>query len=165
MGVAAGAGVGVADLVLALRGFWAVVRDALPAATARPYRQRVTPSTRCGSCRELERRVSAGPWFIACVETGSVGDLQPRGIEANGPRGVNGSRYVTSAVSSECAAVASAADGQRNHTLNATAYKLGQLVGADRLDHHQAHAALRPSGNKGCKKTSWSRGELVPWRG
>jgi putative DNA primase/helicase len=50
--------------------------------------------------------------------------------------------YASQAVSRECAAVASAAEGTRNHTLNAAAFSLGQLVGGDVVDEATVTADL-----------------------
>lgn len=51
-------------------------------------------------------------------------------------------RYVSSAVDGETRAVAEAAEGGRNHQLNISAMKLGQLVGAGLLDRGTAEAEL-----------------------
>ena len=50
--------------------------------------------------------------------------------------------YAASALARETAAVASAAPGTRNHTLNAAAFSLGQLVGSGVLDEATVTAAL-----------------------
>jgi hypothetical protein len=50
--------------------------------------------------------------------------------------------YGRAALESECATVASTAVGFRNSQLNASAFKVGQLVGADVLDAHEVAAAL-----------------------
>lgn len=51
-------------------------------------------------------------------------------------------RYATAALRSELDAVARAPQGTRNHTLNAAAFSLGQLVGAGMLEGAEVHAAL-----------------------
>jgi hypothetical protein len=50
--------------------------------------------------------------------------------------------YVRSALQGELSRVAGAVEGQRNHTLNAAAYNLGQLVGGGHLRSHDAVADL-----------------------
>ena len=55
---------------------------------------------------------------------------------------VTPSRYAAAAVRRACAAVAGAAPGKRNSTLNSEAFGIGQLVGAGMLDEEGAIAAL-----------------------
>jgi hypothetical protein len=45
-----------------------------------------------------------------------------------------GEKWALAALHAECAAVRTAPAGSRNHTLNRAAFKLGQLVGAGKLD-------------------------------
>jgi hypothetical protein len=52
------------------------------------------------------------------------------------------SRYVAAAVRRACAAVAGAAPGKRNSTLNSEAFGIGQLVGAGALTEEDAAYAL-----------------------
>lgn len=54
----------------------------------------------------------------------------------------NVSRYVEVALDRECAALAAIPSGGRNHALNASAYSLGQLVGAGVLDSATVYARL-----------------------
>lgn len=51
-------------------------------------------------------------------------------------------RYAEAALRNETTAVATAAEGQRNHVLNRAAYKLGTLVGAGALEAGQVEASL-----------------------
>lgn len=51
-------------------------------------------------------------------------------------------KYAEAALRNETAAVASAAEGQRNHVLNRAAYKLGTLVGAGVLDAGHVETTL-----------------------
>lgn len=67
----------------------------------------------------------------------------------NAPKATNqaaansrGDAYAHAALRAELDNVLSAAEGTRNHTLNAAAYSLGQLVAAGRLDHGQVETAL-----------------------
>jgi hypothetical protein len=53
------------------------------------------------------------------------------------------SAYAAAALRGEVDAVLAARPGQRNHTINAAAYALGQLVGAGLLPEHLAAEALR----------------------
>jgi hypothetical protein len=57
-------------------------------------------------------------------------------------RSGNGKGYGPAALDAECANVASAPKGQRNHTLNAAAFSLGQLVGAGVLMESEVKSAL-----------------------
>lgn len=50
--------------------------------------------------------------------------------------------YAAAAVSKECEVVAAAPSGQRNHTLNASSFSLGTLVGAGRLHESTAKLSL-----------------------
>lgn len=52
------------------------------------------------------------------------------------------SRYAEKALESECAAVASAVEGTRNHVLNKAAFSIGQLVSAGHLNADHAFSAL-----------------------
>jgi hypothetical protein len=54
----------------------------------------------------------------------------------------NGKGYGAAALDAECAKVASAPKGQRNHTLNAAAFSLGQLVGGGVLDEGEVKSRL-----------------------
>lgn len=51
-------------------------------------------------------------------------------------------RYAARALEAEVQAVATAAEGTRNHTLNRAAFNVGQLVAAGHLDHDDAHHTL-----------------------
>ena len=53
------------------------------------------------------------------------------------------SKYATTALDAEFAAVSGAGKGQRNHALNAAAYSLGQLVGAGLLSEHLVITTLQ----------------------
>jgi hypothetical protein len=53
-----------------------------------------------------------------------------------------GAAWAAGALRAECAAVATAARGTGNQTLNRAAFRLGQLVGAGLLDPEQVHARL-----------------------
>lgn len=50
--------------------------------------------------------------------------------------------YGRSALNSECARVALAPEGTRNHTLNASAFAIGQLVAGGQIDHAEGESAL-----------------------
>lgn len=54
----------------------------------------------------------------------------------------DGDRYAESALLAECDTVAGTAAGSRNHQLNASAFSLGTLVGAGRLQESTAWSAL-----------------------
>jgi hypothetical protein len=54
----------------------------------------------------------------------------------------DGAAYARAALRAELDRVLSAAEGTRNHTLNAAAYSLGQLCAAGLLDHGQVTTAL-----------------------
>ena len=54
-------------------------------------------------------------------------------------------RYSAAALDGECDNVQAAAEGTRNHTLNAAAFSLGQLVGAGRLEREEVRQALLAS--------------------
>jgi hypothetical protein len=60
------------------------------------------------------------------------------------PRATNGSgsAYARAALAAEADRVASAAPGGRNHTLNAAAFSLGQLVASGMLDENEVRARL-----------------------
>jgi hypothetical protein len=51
-------------------------------------------------------------------------------------------KYATTALESELGRLAMAGEGTRNDQLNRSAFSLGQLVGAGRLDAHTVHDAL-----------------------
>jgi hypothetical protein len=51
-------------------------------------------------------------------------------------------RWASAALVAECAAVRTAPAGSRNHTLNRAAFKLGQLVGAGKLNRSDVAGAL-----------------------
>jgi hypothetical protein len=53
-----------------------------------------------------------------------------------------GEKWALAALSAECAAVRTAPAGSRNHTLNRAAFKLGQLVGAGKLNRSEVALAL-----------------------
>lgn len=59
-----------------------------------------------------------------------------------GERPAIGEKWALAALDAECAAVRTAPAGSRNHTLNRAAFKLGQLVGADKLGRSDVEAAL-----------------------
>ncbi|WP_326581602.1 bifunctional DNA primase/polymerase (plasmid) [Actinacidiphila glaucinigra] len=58
------------------------------------------------------------------------------------PKSAGGRGYVASAVRAELEAVAGSSQGSRNDQLNASAFALGQFVGAGRLDRAEVHQAL-----------------------
>ncbi|GIG58233.1 hypothetical protein Lfu02_26050 [Longispora fulva] len=58
------------------------------------------------------------------------------------PRRAEATAWVRAAVEGEAHRVAAAQPGERNDTLNAAAFRLGQLVGADLLDAHTVRSAL-----------------------
>lgn len=53
-----------------------------------------------------------------------------------------GDAYVVAAFDQEVAAVANAVEGTRNHQLNESAFRLGTLVGAGKLDAQEVGHAL-----------------------
>jgi hypothetical protein len=53
-----------------------------------------------------------------------------------------GERWALAALDAECAEVRTAPDGNRNNTLNRAAFKLGQLVGAGKLNQADVATAL-----------------------
>ena len=55
---------------------------------------------------------------------------------------VRGTRYAQAAVAGECRAVAAAAEGARNDSLNRSAFCLGQLIAAGALDEGEVIARL-----------------------
>jgi hypothetical protein len=83
--------------------------------------------------------VEAPAWLIELLTTPepptSTATAVPR---SNG----NGDAYARAALDAECAKVASAPKGQRNQTLNAAAFSLGQLVGADVLTEGEVTSRL-----------------------
>jgi len=56
-------------------------------------------------------------------------------------------RYAATALTAECAAVATTPNGHRNDRLNRAAFSIGQLVAAGHLDQNDAWAALRDAGH------------------
>ncbi len=74
---------------------------------------------------------------------------------------IDSSRWALAALDAESAAVRTAPAGARNHTLNRAAYKLGQLVGAGKLQRCEVEAALlaaadalaRDDGERSVEKT------------
>lgn len=54
--------------------------------------------------------------------------------------------YIDAALVKACEAVSTAPEGCRNHTLNAEAYAIGGLVGAERLDAERARQGLHAAG-------------------
>lgn len=61
--------------------------------------------------------------------------------------GASGSHYGQAALERECHAIATAPDGQQEHTLNAAALKIGQLVAGGEIKEAVARAALEAAGN------------------
>ena len=94
------------------------------------------------------------PWSIPVAELPAhiIAMLQgpPRpqgGSERHAPRPPSApglsDPYAAKAMRDEIAAVASATEGARNHTLNRAAFSLGTLIGAGCLDRAEVEAALR----------------------
>jgi hypothetical protein len=77
-------------------------------------------------------------WIIAALDT------TPPPSKASGGNSAlrNTSAYTLAALGGELEKVLAAAPGQRNDTLNRAAFALGQLVGAQLLDHHVAQDEL-----------------------
>jgi hypothetical protein len=61
---------------------------------------------------------------------------------------VRGTRYAQGAVRRELAELLDAEEGKRNHTLNKSAFVIGQLVGAGMLDGEDAAAVLEDAGQQ-----------------
>ena len=55
----------------------------------------------------------------------------------------NSERYAARAIDAECDKVRGTANGERNHALNAAAYRLGRLVGAGLADQGTVEVQLR----------------------
>ncbi len=80
----------------------------------------------------------APPWLVAALSA----PQDPRnGDGASGVRSVAG--YVRAAVDGELVTLANAVRGQRNATLNRSAFSLGELVGAGHLSEGEAEDVLR----------------------
>jgi hypothetical protein len=73
-----------------------------------------------------------------------IAALTPKPVERRRPRSTTPppSAYAEKALREETDKVANAPQGQRNHTLNAAAFSLGQLVGAGILDEGDVRAEL-----------------------
>lgn len=97
-----------------------------------------------------EYRQGAAPWDVPVAElpTWVVTALKPPpaapkpAAAANGPHVAGDDRYAASALKAEMKRVSEAREGNRNVTLNLAAFKLGQFVGAGRLQRHDVEAAL-----------------------
>jgi hypothetical protein len=61
---------------------------------------------------------------------------------------VRGTRYAQGAVRRELAELLGTEEGERNHTLNKSAFVIGQLVGAGMLDGEDATAVLEDAGQR-----------------
>jgi hypothetical protein len=61
---------------------------------------------------------------------------------------VRGTRYGNGAVRRQLAELLDAKEGKRNHTLNKSAFAIGQLVGAGMLDAEDATAVLEDAGQR-----------------
>jgi len=75
----------------------------------------------------------------------------PKEISFDTARKYNGtgaSLYGQEALTKECALVANAPNGQRNNTLNASAFNIGQLVAGGELDHDYAWGQLIEAAGK-----------------
>lgn len=83
-------------------------------------------------------------WILQCL---ARPEPPRRGVEVPALRaGAGTSSWAAAALAGEVQRVASAPVGQRNHTLNRSAFVLGQIVGAGHLDHEEAADLLRRAG-------------------
>ncbi|MBW7863820.1 MAG: DUF3987 domain-containing protein [Candidatus Hydrogenedentes bacterium] len=79
-------------------------------------------------------------WLLLSVKKADPAPPPARPITTGAPE--HGGAYARAALSGELEAVAGAIEGQRNHQLNASACKLGGLVGAGLLDEGEVTEAL-----------------------
>lgn len=91
----------------------------------------------------LERDLPVCPSWLMSLLTADRSEPPRRPLER--ARLVKAQGYGLAALEAECSAVARAANGQRNHTLNAAAFSLGQLV-PHILDEGSVWAALTDAG-------------------
>ncbi len=82
----------------------------------------------------------APEWLLSLILTPakSPAPASPK----NAATGSGTTKYGATALESECGKVALASQGSRNHTLNAAAFCIGQLVAGGEIDRSEAEAAL-----------------------
>ncbi len=83
----------------------------------------------------------APQWFVALLDTLKKPAAVPR-PSANTAPAMTGQGYGSKALADECAQVAAAMPGERNHLLNRSAFKLSQLAAGGSLDRGQVEEAL-----------------------
>lgn len=84
-------------------------------------------------------------WLATALAPRAAAVAPPDPLELTGQRA---SAYVRAIVEGEAHNVATAQTGTRHHTRLKAARTLGQLVGADELDEHEAYAALREAAHR-----------------
>lgn len=75
------------------------------------------------------------------VNVAPIGAITPA-VVGNVCHGGHGARYVAAAIEAECLAVATAPEGERNHTLNVAAFAVGRFVAEGKADPVAVHDAL-----------------------
>ena len=91
------------------------------------------------------RPAEAPPWLLAMVASPKPESKAPRSKPKPKRAQASGSSstgYGRAALEAEAGRVALAPEGKRNHTLNESAFRLGQLVAGGQLDREEAEAAL-----------------------
>jgi hypothetical protein len=107
----------------------------------------ITPQGRYRWVRPLvspDRLVVASPELLAFLTQPEKAPAPKAAPRTAAPlEGDRSRRYALSALQKEHDAVASAANGSRNYTLNRAAFSLGQLIGAGLLERDEVEEALR----------------------
>ncbi|TCC53477.1 bifunctional DNA primase/polymerase [Kribbella capetownensis] len=94
-----------------------------------------------------ETTVSPQPlpgWIIDALDTNPQADVLSR----HAPNVKNADAYTLAALNGEIEKVLTAIPGQRNDTLNRAAFALGQLAGAQLLDHHESRGRVLGSSHR-----------------
>ncbi|HXM57235.1 MAG TPA: bifunctional DNA primase/polymerase [Candidatus Dormibacteraeota bacterium] len=108
---------------------------------APPSRHRSGSTYRWVDAREADRPLPAAPDWLLDLAGPAGHEPQPVLLLSDDVHA-----YAAAALASELREVAEAPPGQRNHQLNRSAFKLGQLVGARLLDEAAVTAALVAAG-------------------
>ncbi len=104
---------------------------------------RVMPGSTAHSSDALLNRFPPQPKPMASHASRTPAFTTPTAVNGHGRARAGSDPYAEAALAGELAALAGAAEGGRNHALNSSAFSLGQLVAAGRLDRGQVEGELR----------------------